>query len=277
MALYFVLIVEHKQEVFDRVLAPGKINIGLKVGAKSQNGLHKIDSYLVLIPIYDEINIAINKSGRISIEGKGYLKDNVVDTMEKAILLYKKESGLEFGVDIIIKKNIPLSSGLGGESSDASTVFKYLNNYFKVFSDDKALNLSFSLGSDVPFFYSGYKIAHVFSYGEKVKEVKKPFPFKYVYIVPFKKKESTKTQYETLDKINRDYFVLPQFVSPFNRERYPNDFERLFSSQDIEKVKSMYNLNDGYLTLSGSGGTLIYLTNQILSEDKKELNFLKMV
>jgi 4-diphosphocytidyl-2-C-methyl-D-erythritol kinase len=74
----------------------------------------------------------------------------------QAALLLLRRAGITKGIEIEIRKNIPLGAGLGGGSSDAASVLKGLNKLWNLnFSKEELLNLGREIGSDVPFFILG--------------------------------------------------------------------------------------------------------------------------
>ncbi len=138
--------------------AYAKINIGLNIIEKRQDGFHNIDTIMQTVSLYDEIHL--EKAAGIYI----YCSDsdipaNEYNTAYKAAVAFFKKAGLsplETGVCISIEKNIPVQSGLGGGSSDAAAVLRGLNNlYCTNFGISILEELALVIGSDVPFCISG--------------------------------------------------------------------------------------------------------------------------
>ena len=78
------------------------------------------------------------------------------DLVIKAAQKIKKRSGSKLGVDISVKKNIPIGGGLGGGSSDAATTLVALNELWQTgLSIDELSEIGLSLGADIPFFING--------------------------------------------------------------------------------------------------------------------------
>ncbi len=246
--------------MYYRTKAYAKVNIGLKIIGKRDDGYHLISSYFLLIPLYDEIEVEIKEGSGCSIIGnEGYLTSKE-DLMAKAARLYKDRTGLEFSLNIKIKKNIPSEAGLGGGSSDASAVLKLLNSHFNKLSDTDLMELSKDIGADVPFFVSGFKFAYCGGIGEIVE--KKEFPIGYEYISLFREGKSavsTKDAYKKLDEKGFDSRPLGEITYPIRREAFPNDFEK------IEKDNLFFSLQneletDDYFSLSGSGSVWFLLS-----------------
>lgn len=257
--------------MYYRSKAYAKVNIGLKITGKREDGYHLLSSYFLLIPLYDEIELEITEGDNISIEGNESYLTSKVDLMEKAVRLYREKTGLEFGVNIKIDKNIPTRAGLGGGSSDSASVLKLLNSHFKALTDDETMVLSTKIGADVPFFFSGYGFAYVEGTGEKI--TKKTFPGGYNYISLFRQNESgvsTKEAYDKLDSLSLDHCPLPGITYPIRREDYPNDFEKVEGTGLYNSLSKELEEND-YLSLSGSGSVWFLLSKNEWRGSKDDL------
>jgi len=170
---------------FIKINAPAKINLSLDVLKKTASGYHKIQTVLQEIPkIKDELKIISTKEiDSTSIVFTPKFKGPKTPIPEndnlahKALLLIKQTYGKSHRLDkkfaqIIINKNIPISSGLGGASSDAAAVLKGLNKLWNLkISQKKLLALAAKLGMDVPFFIVG-GTALATHFGEKIKALK---------------------------------------------------------------------------------------------------------
>lgn len=167
---------------FIKIRAPSKINLSLDVLKRTASGYHEIQTVLQEVPqIKDELKIINTKDlDSTSIVYPPKFKGPKTPILEndnlahKALLLIKKAYGKSHRLDkkfaqIIITKNIPISSGLGGASSDAAAVLKGLNKLWNLkISQKKLLILAAKLGMDVPFFIVG-GTALASHFGEKIK------------------------------------------------------------------------------------------------------------
>lgn len=174
------------------IRAPAKINLCLDILKKTSSGYHKIQTIFQETPeIYDEIKIenAKNRDSLSIIYGhkfskskppihKNDLNKKLAKTLENpsknpaflALQLLKEtcKEKLNQHARITIKKNIPISSGLGGASSDAAATLKGLNKLWNLkLSQKKLLQLASKLGKDVPYFIIG-GIALGTNHGEKI-------------------------------------------------------------------------------------------------------------
>lgn len=145
--------------------AYAKINLSLRVLRKREDNYHDLESIMCKIDLYDTLTFKINKLKINRIINDIY-SDNLV---LKAANLIKEKYGLNQGVDIFIKKQIPSQAGLGGGSSDAASVLIALNKLFKLnLKFNELLEMAISLGSDIPYCLFD-EIALVSGRGEKIK------------------------------------------------------------------------------------------------------------
>lgn len=243
-----------------------KINIGLKVYKKKykKQSKHKIKSIFFLIDEYaDLISIEDSKKNKITYIQKNkeiFIKD---DLIIKTIKYLNNYFNLKNTYSILIKKYIPMGSGLGGASSNAAIIIKHFiktNNL-----DIKKLNLkevALHLGSDIPFFLFDYKCAYVYSYGEKVSLIKE-WNFKYE-LFPNNLSNSTKHIFELFDKsINKNknnIMNVKNNMSNLKDVIISNDLQSLTlkENKELEKIYTKlilkYNNN---IILTGSGSFFI--------------------
>ncbi len=251
--------------------AYAKVNIGLKIVGKREDGYHLLSSYFSLLPLYDAIEIKVDNGSGTAIKGNEEYLENGEDLMAKAVRIYKSETKLDFSVSITIKKNIPTRAGLGGGSSDAASVLRIINNHFKAITDSELLTLSQKIGADVPFFVSGFKTAYIEGIGEKIEE--RQLPEEYEFIALFNSKPSgvsTSDAYSSLDKLSLSSNPLPNLAYPLTRDKYPNDFEKIEGVDTYRELKD--SLSDGdYLSLSGSGSVWFLLSKYEWTEKSADL------
>ena len=154
---------------FQCFFAPAKINLFLKILSKRADGYHCLQSAFQLIDLYDEIYFKKRKDNKITTQYnvESIKKEN--DLCLKAAELILKDFNV--GVDIIVRKKIPIGGGLGGGSSDAATTLLALNELFNLNHEKKKLmTFGLALGADVPFFINGIN-AWVEGIGEKLSPI----------------------------------------------------------------------------------------------------------
>ena len=108
-----------------------KINLFLKVFKKNNNGLHDIQSSVMLVNLHDKISIKKINKKKDSIEFVGQFKKNInknINTISKSLYLLRKHILIDQKkkYKITIKKNIPVFGGLGGGTRNAAFLIKYL-------------------------------------------------------------------------------------------------------------------------------------------------------
>lgn len=165
----------------------GKINIGLNVTGRCENGYHLLD--MVMIPI----SLSDTMTGEIT-DAKGTL---TIETNKKDIptgkenILYKiydkfyDESALERKkVYVYLEKRIPHQAGLGGGSSNGAFLLKLLNSFHdNHFSMEKMIEIGKSVGADIPFFLIN-KSARVTGIGENIEIIENNLESALIIIKP---------------------------------------------------------------------------------------------
>lgn len=136
------------------LLAPAKINYLLDVIRKRPDGYHDLRMIMQRINLCDEIKITTAESSVINVachsQGAPDGPGNIAWKAARSILDYGKS---DKGVNIDIKKNIPVAAGLGGGSSDAATVLMGINKLFQLgLTEQTLMEIGCTLGADVPFF-----------------------------------------------------------------------------------------------------------------------------
>jgi len=132
-------------------ISPAKLNLSLEVNDLLTNGLHNITSVMHTLSLSDKITI--NYSDEI----KSFFLPTIINNMDNSIIdtiiLFKNKFNIHESFEVVIKKEIPISAGLGGGSSNSSTVLKLLIDIAKLkLSTTDILELALQLSSDSPFF-----------------------------------------------------------------------------------------------------------------------------
>lgn len=168
------------------IKAYAKINIALDVVGKREDGYHLLRMIMQAIDLYDVIEIE-KISSEIKLEcNKHYVPTDERNLAYKAAKLFKETYSIKEGVHINLIKNIPVSAGLAGGSTDAAGVLKLMNKMFNVNASlDELKELGVKLGADVPYCISGgtalcegigEKITQLKSFKDKILVLTKP-PF----------------------------------------------------------------------------------------------------
>lgn len=181
-----------------KIKAYAKINIALDVVGKRDDGYHLLKMIMQTVDLYDVIEI-IKTDLDIKLNcNKPYVPTDERNLAYKAAKLFKETYNIEDGVSINLIKNIPVSAGMAGGSTDAAGVLKLMNKIFNInASDEELMALGLKLGADVPYCING-GTALCEGIGEKITQLK-PFKDKIVVIVKPPFGVSTKEVYRDFD------------------------------------------------------------------------------
>lgn len=179
-----------------------KINVALNVLSKEESGMHQIDTVMLPLELHDSLEIHELKSNKdnfvtLSDCAAGEISHNLAKIALEKIL---SSEGRNNKFRIIINKNIPLSSGLGGGSSNAATTMRGIKSMLKLnIANEKMNQLAFEIGSDVPFFLTNIP-ARVRGQGEKIEPIFVKNDY-YVLVVKPLAGLSTQKVYEKSDEL----------------------------------------------------------------------------
>lgn len=131
-----------------------KINLTLDSLYKRYDGYHEIDTIMARIGLFDELEIKPNDKGEFNYSSNLTeicpLEDNLIYKVWKLL----KDKTTNPGVDVYLKKNIPLAAGLAGGSTDAAEMIKGLNELWNLNLSKKEMQeIGVKLGADIPFFF----------------------------------------------------------------------------------------------------------------------------
>lgn len=251
------------------IKAPAKINLGLSIISKRNDGYHNLET--IFYPIHDLCDkLIIEKAGAFSFEcDNPTITNDKSNLIVKAVRLLEEATDLRYNVKIILEKMIPIGGGLGGGSSDAATTLVCLNEMFSLgFTHSQLSDMALSIGSDVPFFVKP-KPAFGESRGEILNAIDLSID-KPILIINPNIHISTKEAFQNITpaKPNYSYYDIPLFWNndPTKlRTILVNDFESSIFKKypEISNIKSgLYDGGAIYASLSGSGATVygIYKT-----------------
>lgn len=134
-----------------------KINLGIEILGKREDGFHEIRTLLQTLDLNDLLEFRVLPQDAVILEGDDetipWDENNLI---HRAAYLLKERYALKRGIKILAKKKIPPGSGLGGGSSNAAITLLALNEIWGLGLDKKTLmELGALLGADVPFFLEG--------------------------------------------------------------------------------------------------------------------------
>lgn len=179
--------------------ALAKINLGLDVLGRRENGYHDVRMVMQTIYLYDKVTL--NKTEEPGIQLKTNLSYLPVDDKNiayKAAKMLMEEFNIEDGIEIILDKHIPVAAGLAGGSSNAAAVLVGMNRLFQLgLSQQELMDRGVKLGADVP-----YCVMRGTVLAEGIGEILTPLtpmPKCFVLVAKPGISVSTKTIYEKLD------------------------------------------------------------------------------
>ncbi|QOY37457.1 4-(cytidine 5'-diphospho)-2-C-methyl-D-erythritol kinase [Anaerobacillus isosaccharinicus] len=159
------------------IKAPAKINLSLDVLHKREDGFHEVEMIMTTVDLADRIELTMLEENKIVVDvSEGFVPSDNRNLAYQAAQLLKDKFHVQKGVRIAIQKNIPVSAGLAGGSSDAAATLRGLNQLWNLgLSLDELAGLGAQIGSDVSFcVYGGTALAT--GRGEKIKHISAPPP-----------------------------------------------------------------------------------------------------
>ncbi len=282
------------------VLAPAKINLGLKVFPRRADGYHDIQSVFTTVNLFDTLTVSVTeeklKCEVICLQMK-LPEENTFTASYKAFCVL---TGIQEGVRVEVQKRIPAGGGLGGGSSDASSFIQSLDCLFGThLSDDDLAFLAGKVGSDVFFFthalaadgkkrFSVYEpyAAVVEGRGEIVKQIDARNDFCVLLVFPGVS-VSTKDAYSLVDQWYIKNKIHCGSCEAFELEKiyrkdvkdwtFVNDFTSPVCSEYSSVAEALAFLNNAsaaFADMSGSGSTVfgVFKNRNDALEAQKKLN-----
>ena len=135
------------------VKALAKINLGLDVLRRREDGYHEVSMVMQTIHLYDRLDISKNQSGNITMETNlSFLPTNENNLVYKAAKLLCDEFSIKDGIHVNLQKRIPVVAGMAGGSTDAAAVLYGVNKIFDLgLSTQDLMDRGVKIGADVPY------------------------------------------------------------------------------------------------------------------------------
>lgn len=163
-------------------LAYAKVNFGLRVGARREDGFHPVDGIFQSVDVTDRLILGAGHADAISTSGGGPVPEAHDNLALLAATAVRRAAGSSRPVVMTLDKSIPTAAGLGGGSADAAAALALAGSYFGV-GMDTLRDLAPGLGSDVPFCLQG-GTARVGGRGEEVVPLDLLTGFALAIVVP---------------------------------------------------------------------------------------------
>ena len=270
-----------------------KINLGLRVPSKRQDGYHNIETIFYPIPLTDVLEAirqheSVNQSVSFSFSGlpiSGKEEDNLCI---KAYYLLKEKFPELPPIQAHLHKVIPMGAGLGGGSSDGAFMLRLLNQLFSLQLSDEALcEYALKLGSDCPFFIHNSpcyaegrgELLEPLSLSLKDYQIALVYPALHVSTaMAFSELNRNTTPIEYSNYL-KDIIRLP--ITEW-KDELVNEFEIPVMKQfpEIAEIKStLYDAGALYASMTGSGSTVFALFDKsaTFEPDFSDSYFFRMI
>lgn len=241
-----------------------KINIGLNVVSRREDGYHNLETIFYPVPLYDDIRVTSADRDGIHLEGIA-LDGNPDDNLVLRAVRLLRDGGHDVPpVHISLRKNIPSGAGLGGGSSDAACVLKALNSHLGLGLGTGGMQRMLAgLGADCPFFVECKPV-----YAEGIGDVFSPVELDlggwHLVLVKPDEHISTKEAYASVRPKPSSSPLTEDVMLPVEewKGRIANDFEAsVFPSHPrVSDIRGrLYSMGASYACMSGSGSTVFGL------------------
>ena len=265
--------------------ARAKINLSLLITGRKSDGYHTLDSIIFFVSFCDRLSFRIDEE--LSLEISGPFSDSLENGRNnltiQAAEAFKKECKLNTGVAISLEKNIPVSAGLGGGSTNAAVTLLALNELCKTGLTSASLaEIGLSIGADVPVCLFG-ETARVQGIGEEIQPFVFPHKFGVVLVNPgvpistakvFSRFNSGFSEFMSADTLNE--LSAMQNFRPFTALRNDLELPATQLCPEISRVLGVLRSETDCIVsgLSGSGPTCFGLF-QTLEEAERVVKRLK--
>jgi 4-diphosphocytidyl-2-C-methyl-D-erythritol kinase len=237
-----------------------KINIGLNVISKREDGYHNLETIFYPVKLADALELTTAEKTEFTASGiaiDGTLENNLVF---KAYQLLQNDFKLP-PVKLHLHKIIPFGAGLGGGSSDAAFVLKMLNDYFRLnIPSIKLQSFASKIGADCPFFIEN-KPTFASGIGDRFQPVNLDLSEYKILIVKPNTSVSTLDAYKNIIPKKPTFNLKDIENLPIEnwKDTIENDFEKSVFPKfpEIKKLKStLYKMGALYASMSGSGSAV---------------------
>ncbi len=242
-----------------KINAPAKINLGLEVIGRREDGYHNIETLFQAIDLYDELHIAPADSGVFLSVDRTDLDVRGENLIHKAATVLLEYASCRKGIKVHLNKRIPIGAGLGGGSSDAAAMLKGLIQIYDLSVSQKEINrIASSLGADVPFFLNG---PTAFGYGTgDILEPSPPLPSFWVVLVKPDFSISTGWVYREYDlrltkRVNK-FKILKYAINSANPQKIGRAMFNDFESVCFAKFPILSEIKAGLLSLGACGALM---------------------
>ena len=255
--------------------AYAKINLGLDVVRRLENGYHEVRMIMQTVGICDVLTLERTETGIVVTTDNGELPTDENNLIYKAAKLMMDKYHIRQGVRIHLEKHIPIAAGMAGGSTDAAATFIGMNELFECGAGEEELReLGVKVGADVPYCIMG-GTALAEGIGEKLTRLPGP-PQCFLLIAKPDINVSTKYVYEHLDaegvEHHPDIDGMIQAIADKDLRGIVERLENVLETVTVKKYPVIQEIKDTMLDagaegslMSGSGPTVF----GIFTEEEK--------
>jgi 4-diphosphocytidyl-2-C-methyl-D-erythritol kinase len=242
-----------------------KINIGLRVLSKRNDGFHNIETIFYPVRLCDALELVTAEDGSnkdtITVTGINYYIKPDDNLVIKAINKLREKYDFPY-LRIHLHKAIPSGAGLGGGSSDAVSIIKLINSHYMLsMSKQELTDTALSIGSDCPFFIDSCP-SYATGKGEVLSEIKPVLSGLYLVLVKPPVAINTSEAYRNCNPRPSDQRLSDFAERPVDewKELIYNDFERFAFSKHkvISDIKDCLYDSEALFSLMSGSGSCVY-------------------
>lgn len=239
---------------------PAKINLGLLVKDKREDGFRNLESFFYSIELKDILEVQPNTVFKFTSSGLDIPGDESNNLVCQAFRLLKEEFAIP-DVHFHLHKIIPMGAGLGGGSSDGAFALMMLNDLFELnLSEKQLLTLAGKLGSDCPYFIKKSP-CYVTGRGEILKPIQLNLNGYFIKVINPGIHISTKEAFEGM--LSNSSILLEEDIINTPIEQWKdflvNDFEKtvFLKHPELKNIKAeLYQEGAIYASMTGTGSTI---------------------
>ncbi|HET6511404.1 MAG TPA: 4-(cytidine 5'-diphospho)-2-C-methyl-D-erythritol kinase [Candidatus Kapabacteria bacterium] len=256
-----------------RNICPAKINLGLEVLRKREDGYHELNTLFVRVEQpHDVIEVTVSGTFQLTASDPTLSIDGS-NLIRKAADAFSQRTGLSLpSLHLDLIKSIPMGAGLGGGSSNAATTLRICNEHYdSPLSETELIGLGAKVGADVPFFITNGTSAIAGGIGDKLEMVDLSLTSHLLIVKPASVSISTKDAYARITPRGGAATDLFQVVNDRDWSKLENDFERAIFplNPELPMIKNgLLAAGADYASMSGSGSAIFGLFEEESTIDK---------
>ncbi len=253
-----------------KLKAYAKINLGLDVLRKREDGYHEVRMIMQTVRLFDRLTMSKIRKNHIYLETNlTFLPTDERNIVYRAVKMIKEDFGITDGLRIELDKKIPVCAGMAGGSTDAAAALVGMNKLFQLkLSEKQLMEYGVKLGADVPYcIMKGTALSE--GIGEKLSRLS-PMPDCYILIVKPNINVSTKFVYENLNlpdlESHPDIDLLIQAIEKKDLHTLASNLGNVLESVTVKRYPVIEEIKQAMVAkgalgalMSGSGPTVFGL------------------